>query len=106
MLKTLVVAGALAMASTVAVAQNANFGHLDGVMEGDHTINLNLVRSDVPAIVQIEDLRGKVLGMTMINAGVNSDVRVTLGANGPMQDILAKIIVDGEVADLKRIQVR
>ena len=103
MLKALVVAGSLAMASTVAVAQNAHFGHLDGVMEGDHTINLNFVRSDAPAIVQIEDLRGKVLGMTMINAGANSNVRVTLGANGPMQDILAKIIVDGQVADLQRI---
>ena len=106
MLKTLAFAGALAVASTAAFAQNANFGHLDGVMEGDHTISLNLVRSDVPAIVQIADFRGKVLGMTMINAGVNSDVRVTLGANGPMSDIVAKIIVDGEVADFRRIQVQ
>ncbi|MEM8591945.1 MAG: hypothetical protein AAGF13_05405 [Pseudomonadota bacterium] len=105
MIKHVVLAGIFAAASTSAIAQNANFGHLDGVMEGDHTINLELVRTDSPAVVQIENLRGDVIGMTMVDAGANSDVLVTLGSNGPMNDIIAKIIIDGQVADMRRIQV-
>lgn len=105
MMKQIALIAVLATAATSVVAENA-FGVLQGAMEGDHKIVLDLVRAKDGGVVQIENLQGRVLGMTMVNPGANADVLVTLGATGAMNDLIAKLIVEDTVVDQMRIQVQ
>ena len=103
--KFAIAATAIALTATAASA-NSFFGHLDGVDEGAHTYNVDVVRSAGAGFIQIETLQGDVLGTASVNAGANADVLVPLKGTGVNADVVAKLIVDGQVADVERIQVR
>lgn len=103
--KFAIAATAIALTAGAASADSF-FGHQDGFDEGDHTVELNLVRSADAGTVVLESLRGDVLGSTSVNAGANADVLVNIGGTGVMDDVVAKLIVNGEVADEIRIQAR
>ncbi|MEL6688924.1 MAG: hypothetical protein AAFP28_01285 [Pseudomonadota bacterium] len=96
---------ATAIALTAGAASAGSFiGHQEGFSEGDHTVELNLVRSDVAGTVVLETLKGDVLASADVNAGANADVLLSSN-RGLMNDVIAKLIVNGEVADEKRIEV-
>ncbi|MCH2076495.1 MAG: hypothetical protein MK180_06365 [Rhodobacteraceae bacterium] len=96
---------ATAIALTAGAASAGSFiGNQDGFAEGDHAVELSLVRSDAPGTVVLETLKGDVLASADINAGANANV--LLNSNrGLMDDVVAKLIINGEVADEKRIEV-
>ena len=102
--KFAIAATAIALTATAAAA-NGSFGHLDGLEEDASTYEVNLIRSSDAGIVSIETLTGDVLGTASVNAGANANVLVPL-RGGFEQDVVAKLIVDGQVAAQKRIQVR
>lgn len=95
---------ALALTATSAAATNA-FGHLDGLQENASTYEVNFVRADGPGYVSIETFSGTVLGTASVNAGTNSNVAVPL-QGGIDSDVVAKLIVNGVVSDVERLQVR
>ena len=105
MFKNFAIAAA-AVAMTASAASAASWiGNQDGFAEGDHSVEVSTVRADAAGTLQIESLQGDVLGTAMVNAGANGDVLVPLG-KGLTSDVVAKLIVDGEVADELRIEVR
>ena len=103
--KFAIAATAIALTATAASA-NSYFGILDGADEGDHTYSVDVVRAADAGFVQIESLQGDVLGMASVNAGANANVLIPLSGTGLNQDVVAKLIVNGEVADSQRINVR
>ena len=54
----------------------------------------------------IETLQGDVLGSAPVNAGANADVLVRIPGAGVSNDVIAKLVIDGAVADEERIEVR
>lgn len=105
MFKKFAIASAVIAISASAAAANGSFGHLDGLNEGASTYEVNLIRSADAGVVSIETLTGDVLGTASVNAGANSNVLVPLQGSFE-QDVVAKLIVNGSVADTQRIQVR
>ncbi|MEL6548724.1 MAG: hypothetical protein AAFQ54_00620 [Pseudomonadota bacterium] len=101
----------IAIAATTATllgsAAAANeFGILDGVEEGAQFYDVPLATLDAAGMVQIEDQDGTVLGMADAAAGPNTDLRIEFDtpvmAGG---ELIAKIIVDGEVVDMEMIEI-
>ncbi|MEL6608181.1 MAG: hypothetical protein AAFO58_12805 [Pseudomonadota bacterium] len=103
--KFAIAATAIALTATAASA-NSFFGQQDGFDEGASVVELDLIRADSAGFVSIETLQGEVLGMASVNAGANADVRVPLMGTGLDNDVVAKLVIDGQVADTKRIEVR
>ncbi|MCH2075552.1 MAG: hypothetical protein MK180_01535 [Rhodobacteraceae bacterium] len=98
---------ATAIALTAGAASAGSFfGNQDGFSEGDSSLEINLVRADAPGMVVLETLQGDVLGSAPVNEGANSDVLVRVRGMGVDHDVIAKLVIDGEVADTKRIEVR
>ena len=50
--------------------------------------------------------KGDVIGTASVNAGANNDVRIPVGGIGLNGDVVAKLVIDGQVADIERIEVR
>ncbi|WP_373634833.1 hypothetical protein [Yoonia sp. SS1-5] len=95
-MKTTAIVAALGMGSA-AVAE-ANFG-LQATVEDDSTITLDLVRTSESGILAIYDYSkgefGDLIGTASLDAGVNTDVKVSLDPNGA-QDVAA-VIYEGEL---------
>ena len=103
--KFAIAATAIALTATAASA-NSFFGQLDAVNEGAHSYSVDVVRSAGAGVIQLETLQGDVLGTASVNAGANADVLVPLRGTGVKDDIVAKLIINGQVADTARIQAR
>ncbi|MEL6915635.1 MAG: hypothetical protein AAFP13_14150 [Pseudomonadota bacterium] len=101
----------IAIAATAATllgsAAAANeFGILDGVEEGATFYDVPLATLDAAGMVQIEDEEGTVLGMADASAGPNTDLRIDFTT--PVEaggELVAKIIVGGEVVDIEMIEI-
>ena len=106
MFKTFAIAATAIALTATAASATSQFGHLDGLNEGANTFEVPLVRSESAGFVQIETLQGDVIGTASVNAGANSNVLVPLKGSRVNNDVVAKLIVDGAVADVERIQVR
>lgn len=99
-----IAATAVALTATAASA-NSYFGIMQGADEGAHNYEVSTVRADGAGVIQIENLQGDILGTAKVS-GADTDVKVPLGGLGANGDLIAKLIVDGEVADVERITVR
>lgn len=98
---------ATAIALTAGAASAGSFfGHQDGFQDGETSVEINLVRADAAGTVVLETLQGDVLGSAAVNAGANSDVLVRIPGAGVTNDVIAKLVINGEVADMERIEVR
>ncbi|MEL6701658.1 MAG: hypothetical protein AAFO58_08255 [Pseudomonadota bacterium] len=96
------ITAAIALTSTAAFA-NSYFGNLDGVDIGSNVIELSLVTTDAPGMVQIETPAGEVLGMAELNEGANATVVIPL-SDSIDADLIAKLIVDGAVVAEERLE--
>ena len=105
MFKTIATASALVLTASFASAADGHFGILTGFDENDAVLSVPLVRASDAGMVQIESLQGDVLGTASVNAGANANVLINLGS-GPTDDVVAKLIINGEVADQERVEVR
>ncbi|MEL6912972.1 MAG: hypothetical protein AAFP13_00585 [Pseudomonadota bacterium] len=105
MFKKFAIAAALAATAGAASANN-NFGILDNAASGDSYYDVRVVSTLGEGTVQIETFAGDVLGMASVNAGANTNVRVDFGADRVSTgDLVAKLIVNGEVVDEESIDV-
>ncbi|MEL6608182.1 MAG: hypothetical protein AAFO93_04655 [Pseudomonadota bacterium] len=103
--KFAIAATAIALTATAASA-GSFFGQQDSFDKGDSVVELDLVRSDAAGFVTLETLQGDVIGTASVNAGANNDVRIPVGGIGLNGDVVAKLVIDGQVADIERIEVR
>ena len=92
-LKTLALTAAT-VALTAGAASANSFGFQENVMDRN-SIELDLVTASADGVVEIYDLRGDLLGATMVNAGANDDVRINIG-NGYKTDIVAVLKVGAQ----------
>ncbi|MEM8592407.1 MAG: hypothetical protein AAGF13_07750 [Pseudomonadota bacterium] len=106
MFKNFAIAATAIALSASAVSANSYFGSQDSFDEGDRVVELELVRADAAGSVILETLKGDVIGSAAVNAGANSDVLVNVEGIGVRQDVIAKLVVNGEVADEIRIQAK
>ncbi|WP_147126811.1 hypothetical protein [Shimia ponticola] len=102
--KFAIAATAIALTATAASATNS-LGILEDADDRASYINIDNVRALDAGFVQIETLKGDVLGMASVNAGANTDVRINLGL-GATNDVVAKLVVGGEVVDQGIIDIR
>jgi len=100
-----IAAAALALTAGAASANNT-FGILGGAEQGDSFYDVNVARTLGAGSVQIETFEGDVLGVTDIAAGTHTNLRVGFGAPVGATDLVAKLIVNGEVVDQSKIDVR
>ncbi|MEM6729207.1 MAG: hypothetical protein AAF618_11965 [Pseudomonadota bacterium] len=103
MFKTLAIAAAAAALTAGAASANNSFGILSGAEAGDSFYDVPVARTLGEGFVQIETLSGDVLGSASLNEGTNTNVRVGFGKPISGQDLVAKLIVDGQVVDQSRI---
>lgn len=106
MFKTLAIAAASIALTAGAASANNTFGILGGLEQGDSYYDVDLARTTSDGFIQIETFSGDVLGVAGLNAGTHTDVRVDLDGPAPAADLVAKLIVNGEVVDENRINVR
>ena len=103
---------AFAAAATIATAGAASASNyildLDASAERGSLIELETVRADMAGTIEIYDFhrgeQGALLASEMVNAGANSDVRINTGAQ-VINDVLAVLVVDGQVVDTLEIEV-
>ncbi len=106
MFKTLaIVAASIALTAGAASAGNT-FGLLTSVEQGDNYYDISTISTLGEGFVQIETFAGDILGSTDLNVGANTNTRVQLDNSVSTQNLVAKLIVDGEVVDENRIRVR
>lgn len=106
MFKKLAIAAA-AIALTAGAASANTFGLLSGAEQGDAFYDVKSVNAGSAGTIQIESLSGDVLGQAFVNAGANTSVRVDFGADRVgAGDLVAKLIVNGQVVDMEGIEVR
>jgi len=103
--KFAIAATAIALTAGAASANNT-FGLLGGAEQGDSFFDVPVARTLGEGSVQIETIKGDVLGIASLNAGTNTNVRVDFDKPASAQDLVAKLIVDGEVVDENRIFVK
>ncbi|MEL6549091.1 MAG: hypothetical protein AAFQ54_02490 [Pseudomonadota bacterium] len=103
--KFAIAATAIALSAGAASANNT-FGILGGAEQGDTFYDVNVARTLGAGEVQISTLSGDVLGTAMLNAGTNTDVRVPFATPASGQDLVASLIVNGNVVDQEEIDVR
>ncbi|MEM6478980.1 MAG: hypothetical protein AAF647_08035 [Pseudomonadota bacterium] len=96
MFKKFAIAATAIALTAGAAAAGTGFGHQDSFDKGDNVVELDLVRSASAGTLIVETLKGDVLGSTMIDAGANNDVLVNLRGAGVQDDVIAKIVIDGE----------
>lgn len=106
MFKTIAIAAASIALTAGAASANNTFGILGGAEQGDSFYDVNLARTLGAGSVQIETFDGDVLGVTDIAAGTHTDFRVDFGMPVAGTDLVAKLIVNGEVVDQSKIDVR
>ncbi|MEL6691356.1 MAG: hypothetical protein AAFP28_13670 [Pseudomonadota bacterium] len=106
MFKNFAIAATAIALTAGAASAGSFFGHQDGFSDGETSVEINLVRADAPGMVVLETLQGDVLGSASVNEGANADVLVRIPGKGVNNDVIAKLVIDGEVADVERIQVR
>lgn len=106
MFKTIAIAATTIALTAGAAAANNTFGVLNGAEQGDSYYDINVVRTLDEGSVQIVTLSGDVLGMTNVEQGTNTSVRVPLAGQAPAEDLFARLFVDGEFVSEKRIDVR
>ena len=71
-----------------------------------HAHDISTISTLGEGFVQIETFAGDILGSTDLNVGANTNTRVQLDNSVSTQNLVAKLIVDGEVVDEDRILVR
>ncbi|MEL6915708.1 MAG: hypothetical protein AAFP13_14520 [Pseudomonadota bacterium] len=106
MFKNFAIAATAIALSAGAASANNTFGILGGAEQGDSFYDVNVARTLGAGEVQISTLSGDVLGTAMLNAGTNTDVRVPFAAPISGQDLVASLVVDGDIVNEKRIEVR
>ena len=107
--RTATTAALLAMLAGSAVANSSPgtyFGSQEAFREGQHNLTINLVRTKQPATIQLEDVRGRVIATKDGDAGVYRNVKLSTTLASLNNDVIAKLIVNGEVADRIRIQTK
>jgi len=106
MFKTLaIVAASIALTAGAASASNT-FGLLTSVEQGDNYYDISTISTLDEGFVQIETHEGDILGSADLNVGANTNVRVELDSAVPAKNLVAKLIVGGEVVDENRVLVR
>ena len=102
-LKLTLTAAILASAGSMASAANY-FATTASIDAFDTVMTLDLVRSEAPGMVVIENQQGEVVGMIDVHAGANSNLRIQLDS-GVRQDLTAKLVLADGVAATKTIDV-
>jgi hypothetical protein len=102
-----VAAAAIAATGTIASASNSYF-ITERLFEDTSYVDLELVRSESDAVVEIRDYRlgepGALLGSTDVNAGANHNLKINLGTR-PLGDVIAVLVDDGQVLATKKIDI-
>ena len=107
--RTATTAALLAMLAGSAVANSfpgTYFGPQDAFREGQHNMTINLVRTKQPATIQLEDVRGRVITTKDVGPGAHRNIKLNTPLASLNNDVIAKLIVNGEVADEIRIQTQ
>lgn len=87
-------AAAIAGSATIASA-NANYFSIIGEQDARISyVDIPVVRAADAGFVQIETLKGDILGMETVNAGANADVRIQFDMQA-RNDVIAKLFLDG-----------
>ncbi len=102
--KFAIAATAIALTAGAASANNS-IGIQQGIDEGSHVIELSTIRADSAGIVTLETLQGVLVGMADVKAGANANTTVPLKGTLVQSDLIAKLVLNGEVAAESRIQV-
>ena len=97
---------ATAIALTATTASANGFGVLDSIDENARTYEVSVVTASADGFVQLESVRGDVLGQAPVFGGANDDVRVPVNGVEANNQLIAKVIVNGQVEDVQRIWVR
>ena len=94
---------ALIAATIVATASGAsasNYFEYGRTLDAGDTLQLGTVRADAGGVVEVYDYHtgqaGALLGSEVLNAGVNTNVRIDTGLPAN-RDVIAVLKVDGEV---------
>lgn len=95
----------VAMSVTAVSAADNQLGILGGAKAGDTFYDLGLARADMVGSIQIETFSGVVVGMMELNEGTNTDVRVPFMRPLLNTDLVAKLIIGGEVVDMGIVRV-
>ena len=78
-------------------------------IEGGTVLELGLIRSEGDGVLEVYDFhagkQGRLLGTTNLHAGANTHVRVNTGGN-TNRDVLAVVVVDGQVVATKDFAIR
>ncbi|MEM1238019.1 MAG: hypothetical protein AAGI10_13700 [Pseudomonadota bacterium] len=106
MFNKIAIAATVVALSAGAAAAKDQFGILGGAEMGDLFYDVNIATVSGAGSVQIETMKGVVLGMAALEEGANTNVRVPLMFPANNEDLLAKLVVDGEIVDIEMIQVR
>lgn len=106
MFKSIAIAAATVALTAGAASANNTFGILGGAEQGDSFYDVDLARTLGAGSVQIETFDGDVLGVANIAAGTHTDLRVGFDMPVAGTDLVAKLIVNGEVVDQSKIDVR
>ena len=103
MTRTLAIALAALVGTASVAAADSYFTIIDA--QGDSAIlELGTVVSEAPGTVEIYQGE-QLIGMTSLNAGANSNVRVNVGSP-PVRSLTAVLTSGGQVLDQQRIDVR
>ena len=106
-IKMIALAAATVAAAASAASADSYFGFEDR-LENSSTLELGTVRAAADGVVEIYDGRfgdlGALLGTEEVMAGANSDVRVNVG-HGPDADVIAVLIVDGQIVAQQEYEV-
>ena len=104
----LLTAAAVIAASTATIASANSYLGVVSRLDTANTLDLGTVRAAADGVVEIYDYRGgqqrELLGDTMVNAGANQDVRISV-AVAPRFDVLALLKVNGQVVDSQVIDI-
>lgn len=106
MFKTFAIVAASIALTAGAASANNTFGLLTSVEQGDSYYDIRTVSTLGEGFVQLETFTGDIVGATALNAGANTNVRVHLDGPVTAQNLVAKLIVNGEVVDESRIRAR
>ena len=102
---TKTIALALALASTATLASANSYIGFEGTQDRDFQIELDLVTSEVAAVVEIYEAgSGELLGSQAVSAGANADVFIKLDSR-PTGNVNAVLVAGGEVLDTRWIRI-
>ena len=105
MSKTLILALAATLGTATLASAETSYIALQSEHSASTLLNFDLVRSAEAGSIVVTDFAGNVLGTSMINAGANTDVKVSL-TRIPNSDLVATIqSTDGSVLSQDRVNI-